>query len=151
MKRIQKTTIIRLVSSFIALSGIVLLLIDGVVKPFLDDYSEVKIIIILISVLSAYHTFLTFSIKSIIQEELESTNASIKNVDSKVGLLKESIPYNTLDEIEYRHGHNTKSENCEMWIIANMLQEAKNDDSMLLTIYENISQEKQWGASAVLR
>ena len=38
--------------------------------------------------------------------------------------------------IETRDNRNTR---CEIWIIANMLQEAQNDDVMLQTIYGNIT------------
>lgn len=82
---------------------------------------------------------MTFSLQSMIREEIEKTNNRIRIVDSKIGLLKEAVPYSALDEIEFRHGHANRNTRCEIWIIANMLQEARNDDAMLLTIYENIT------------
>lgn len=140
MKNTNRTNqIIRIVAVIISASGFLSLAVDEIVKPFLDNYPEVKLIIILASVLSAYHTFLTFSLQSMMREVIEKTNTNIRIVDSKIGLLKESIPYSALDEIEFRHGQYNKDTKCEMWIIANMLQEAQNDDAMLLTIYENIT------------
>lgn len=56
---------------FIAVSGIVSLIIDEIFKPFLDAMPEVKLVIILISVLSAYHVFLSFTINNIVKEEHE--------------------------------------------------------------------------------
>lgn len=140
MKKKDESRIVSIViSAFIALSGFLSLLIDGIFKPFLDSQPEVKMIIILVSVISAYHAFLMFSLKSIFKVELEKTNKNIKYVDEKIKVLNDSIPFSYLDEIERRHGCDNKSVNCEMWIIANTLQEAKNDDSVLMTIYDNIT------------
>ena len=140
MKNANKTNKrIRIAAVILATSGLLSLAVNEIVKPFLDNYPEVKLIIILISVLSAYHTFLTFSLQSMMREEIENTNNHIRIVGSKIGLLKEAIPYSALDEIEFRHGHANRNTRCEIWIIANTLQEAQNDDVMLQTIYDNIT------------
>lgn len=126
-----------IISTLIAISGIIVLIIDGVVKPFLGNNSDVKTIIIFVSVLSAFHSFFSFSIRSIFRRELGKTNQNIDCIDKKMGILKGAIPYSRLDDIEDLHGN--RKVNCEIWIIANMLQEAKNDDSLLFTIYRNIT------------
>lgn len=129
-------------SAILAISGFLTLAVDEVFKPFLDGYPEVKLIITLASVLSAYHTLLTFSIHSTINEEIEKTNIRIEELSLKVDFFQKLIPYSKLDEIEFQHGcssRNKKNITCEMWIIANTLQESKNDDSMIRAIYDNIT------------
>lgn len=71
-------------SAILAISGFLTLAVDEVFKPFLDGYPEVKLIITLASVLSAYHTLLTFSIHSTINEEIEKTNIRIEELSLKV-------------------------------------------------------------------
>lgn len=126
-----------IISTLIAASGIVVLIVDSVVKPFLGNNSDVKTIIIFVSVLSAFHSFFSFTVRAIFRRELINTNQNIDCLDKKIGILQSAIPYSRLDDIEDLHG--SRKVNCEIWIIANMLQEAKNDDSLLFTIYRNIT------------
>ena len=147
----------RLLSAIIAIafsiSGFVSLLVDKLLTPFLESVPELKLIIILISVFFAYHAFLTFTLKDltftlkdVIKKEVESINGNLVCIDTKVGVLNDSIPFSYLDDIERRHGEGNKDVNCEMWIIANTLQEAYNsgtkDSSLLNTIYDNITHNK---------
>ena len=139
MKKYNSRIISIVLSVFIAASGFISLLINEVFAPFLDSQSEVKLIIILVSVLSAYHVFLTFTLKALIKSELENTNNNIDCIEAKIGILNNAIPFAYLDDIERHHGSENKNINCEMWIIANTIQEAKNDDLILHTIYDNIT------------
>lgn len=139
MKGPQNVRLISVISVFIAISGLLSLLIDQILKPFLNSQPEVKLIIILVSVISAYHAFLTFTLRTIIKEENENITSRISNVEMNVGLLKDSIPFSYLDDIERHHGSDNKNIKCEIWIIASTLQEAKNDETLLRTIYDNIT------------
>lgn len=131
-----------LLAAIISISGFISLFIDKLLLPFLESVPEVKLIIILISVFLAYHTFLTFTLKSIVNDEIDCINQNLDCIDTKVGILNGCIPFSYLDDIERRHGKDNKNVDCEMWIIANTLQEAKNNDSLLHTIYDNITLNK---------
>lgn len=131
---------------FIAVSGIVSLIIDEIFKPFLDAMPEVKLVIILISVLSAYHVFLSFTINNIVKEEHMTTNGIVNELNQKNKYINELIPFSYLDEIERRHGRDNQNHtgNCEIWVIANVLQESsqKNKveaEDLINVIYDNIT------------
>lgn len=145
MKRLNNSRLITVVSSvFIAISGFLSLLIDEVFKPFLDSVPEVKLIIILLSVISAYHVFLSFSIRNIIKEEQVITNEKLDVLNGKNDFVQNLIPFSSLDEIEQKHGRDNQNRTgtCEVWIIANVLQESKqkdNNDDLINAIYDNIT------------
>lgn len=128
----------------ISVSGIISLIVDKVFVPFLESKPEVKLVIILISVLTAYNGFSMISIKTIMKEEIETTNNSIGEIKTKVQMFDESIPFAYLDDVERQHGKNNRNMPCEMWIIANTLQEATHDnlnknDDISDTIFDNIT------------
>lgn len=142
MKKNYTRIISNVFSIFIAISGILSLFIDGIFKPFLANYPEVKLIIIFISVLSAYHIFLSFVIKNLIKEEQNIINNNILCLNSKIEVFNNLIPFSQLDEIERQHGRDNRNTagKCEIWIIANLLQEARNNDNDLIeAIYDNIT------------
>ena len=122
----------------LALAGFFSLFFD-VTKDYLTDKSELKMIIVFVSVVLAYHPFLLFCIQRLLKEHFLETNSLVKQTSDEIGMLKETVPYDRLDDIERRHGERKTSKMCEMWIISNTLQEANNDENMLYAIYENIT------------
>lgn len=151
---LEKTLTGKIVSIVIAFSSIILLVIDGILKPFLDKWPEVKLIIILLGVISAYHTLLTYVLKSqfssivkTLENELANLGKHI-NMLSKCTLPNDSIPYATLENIEKRHGLQSDAVKNEVWIIANNLQESNNsngdDKTFLDLIYENLKRNVRY-------
>ena len=127
----------------LSISSIIALILNNVLIPYLDNHPSVKLAIILIGVFSAYHAFLIPTIRTIIQEELKTTNSYIEKADQKIEVLNNSIPYDSLDYIERSHGLQSKDVKNEVWIIANDLQEADQGsiagENFLNTIYDNIT------------
>lgn len=147
MKKLYNSRLISaIIAIVVSISGFASLLVDKLLSPFMESVPELKLIIILISVFLAYHAFLTFTLKDIIKKEVESINGNLVCIDTKVGVLNDCIPFSYLDDIERRHGKGNKNVDCEMWIIANTLQEANNsetkDNALLNTIYDNITHNK---------
>ena len=96
MKNKRLTRIISVASAvFISTSGFVSLLVDEVFKPFLDTQPEAKLVIILISVLSAYHVFLTFTFSHIVKEEHIVTNNKLDYLSEKSVYFHDLVPYFT--------------------------------------------------------
>lgn len=129
-----------------AISGVISLIVDEVFKPFLEALPEVKLIIILISVLSAYHVFLLFSINNIAREEHTITNNKLICLDEKNSYFRGLVPFSHLDAIERRHGRDNQNRtgNCEIWVITNVLQESSQKNKaeandLINTIYDNIT------------
>ena len=133
-------------AALVSISGIVSLVVDEVFKPFLDSMPEAKLIIILISVLSAYHVLASFTFNNIIKEEHTITNNMLQSLSEKNSYLSRLIPFSSLDEIERRHGRDNQNRtgNCEVWVISNVLQESSpknrtDPDDLINTIYDNIT------------
>lgn len=133
----------RIVSIILACSSIGLLILDSIFKPFLTDYPEVRLIIILLCVISAYHTFLTFIFKDILKSLISKTKQQSDEISLKIDLLKKSTSYSQLKLIEKYHRSIGKNIINEIWVVSNKLQEADSNQSdcqdMLNTIYENIT------------
>lgn len=133
----------RIVSITLACSSIALLILDSIFKPFLTDYPEVRLIIILLCVISAYHTFLTFVLKDLLKLLISEVKQQTDTISSKIDLLKESTTYSELKLIEKYHGSIEKNIINEVWIVSNELQESnsnqKDCQDMLKTIYDNIT------------
>lgn len=133
----------RIISIVLACSSIILLVLDNVSKPIFEDYPEVRLIVILLCVISAYHSFLTFVLKDISKSLISKIEQQSNETNSKIDLLKKSISYSELKLIEKYHGSIGRNITNEVWIVANKLQEAdstqKDCQDMLNTIYENIT------------
>lgn len=150
MRKTFSSRIVSVVSAaFIATSGFISLLIDNVFKPFLGNAPEVKLVIILASVFSAYHVFLSFTLTRSIKEEHIITNDKLEQLTEKNNYVKSLVPFSSLDEIERRHGRDNQNiiGTCEIWIIANLLQESSpkdktEADDLINTIYDNITKYK---------
>lgn len=130
----------------VAVSGIISLIIDEVFKPFLDAMPEVKLVIILISVLSAYHVLVSFTFNNIVKEEHTVTNNMLACLSEKNSYLHGLVPFSHLDEIERRHGRDNQNctGKCEVWVISNDLQESSSQNKtevcdLINTIYDNIT------------
>lgn len=144
MSKSGNRTMMMIFSFIISISGIISLIVDEIFVPFLEAKPEVKLIIILISVLTAYHGFSMISMKTIIKEQIEITNNNISDIKTKVQMFDEAIPFSYLDDVERQHGKDNKNIPCEMWVIANTLQEAENSKTkesncIIATIFDNIT------------
>ena len=74
----------------------------------------VKVVIagLLLTSLCAYHSLLMSSIESFLEKTKEQVSQQMKIIERKTEMMKNSVPYDMLDDIEFRHGHNNKKVNC---------------------------------------
>lgn len=132
-------------SCLLAMGSIISLIIDNVVKSFLDNCHEAKLIIILVGVFSAYHVVFSSAMKKIVEEELGNTNAKIDNLGKKTDYFNGLVSFEQLDAIERKHGCDSQNiGGCKIWIIANELQESSTINQteindLINTIYDNIT------------
>jgi len=127
-----------IISLSLALLSVIALVIDEMVKPFLDNNHEVKLYIILCGVISAFQPFIWYGIQKEIDNAKNEIELKCKTIEGKLNILNSSIPFSALDSIEAKHGRLNPASICEIWIISNMLQEANNDEIFLKTIFDNI-------------
>ncbi|MBR3768688.1 MAG: hypothetical protein IKL10_10700 [Clostridia bacterium] len=126
-----------IISVIMSIMGIVSIVIDEFISPYLTNHSWIKLTIILVSVVFSYHSF--FSILTKPKTDVLSQN--IQDINNKLGVIKETISYDTLSNIEKMHINNINSKKNEVFIISNSLQESsdsKSGEKILKTIHDNI-------------
>jgi len=136
----------RIYAFLVAIFTIILYVVDEYFLHVFENIPEAKLIIILLGAIMTYNAFLATVLENSflkVQEQVLAISKDLKkSIDIRLKVFQNTIPFSELAEVEKRHGIDNDEVSNEVWVIANKLQEAEQDDPLgnlfLETILLNI-------------
>ncbi len=115
-------------SLILSLLGTVFLIVDEIFVPLFNENPVAKLVVILVSVLSAYHSFLTFTLRATVKGEVEPVEHSLKQMGNKIDFSHELFDYEYVANAE--QSFCAKNDGIiEVWIVSKKMTEMQDKDS----------------------